>query len=376
MLKRMYVNNYRCLVNFEIKFDAMTLLLGRNGTGKTSLLDILHSIRRLITGSERVDEVFSPEDMTAWVNLPKQVFELSVEGNGGLYDYRLVLDYNDKSDRLQVDSEALRLNDKPLFDFAKGEVNVYRDEGPGLYYLADPARSGLTVATDIDRSGKIEWFKSWLEKLFVLSIQPKTMRATSKSEAVRLDLYGTDFVSWYRFISQEYQGMIPELFGNLRESIPGFDSFRLEAFGDGKKLKVGFKSEENPQKTRFFDFDRISDGERALIVLYTLIIGLKYMDITLVLDEPVNFVALAEIQPWLMELSDTCGHRDQQDHSRGIAQTIIASHHPELIDYYGIDDCKFLDREPLGPTREKPLSAEIDGSLSLSEIIARGWEHD
>lgn len=376
MLKRMYVNNYRCLVNFEIEFDAMTLLLGRNGSGKTSLLDILHGIRRLIIDSERVDELFSPDDMTVWVDLPKQVFELSVEGKGGLYDYRLVLDYNDKGDRLQVDSEALRLNNKPLFDFAKGEVDVYRDEASGLHYPADPARSGLTIATDIDGSGNIEWFKSWLEKLFVLSIQPKMMSATSKSEAVRLDLYGTDFVSWYRHISQEYQDVIPELLDNLRDSIPGFDSFRLGTFGDGKILKVGFKSEDNPKKARFFDFDRISDGERALIVLYTLIIGLKYMDITLVLDEPVSFVALAEIQPWLFELSDTCGHRDPQDHSRGIAQTIIASHHPELMDYFVVEKSKFIYREPLGATRLMPPPTNFEGGLRLSQIIARGWEHE
>ena len=376
MLKRMYVNNYRCLVNFEIEFDAMTLLLGRNGSGKTSLLDILHGIRSLIIDSERVDEVFSPDDLTAWVDLPRLVFELSIEGNGGSYAYRLVLDYNDKHERLQIDSEALRLNDKPLYEFVKGAVDVHRDDGPGLHYPSDPARSGLTIATDIDRSGNIEWFKNWLEKLFVLSIQPKNMSATSKSESVRLNLYGTDFVSWYRHISQEYQDMIPELFSNLRESIPGFDSFRLETVGDSRILKVGFKSEDNPKKARFFDFDRISDGERALIVLYTLIIGLKYMDITLVLDEPVNFVALAEIQPWLFELSDACGYRDLQDHSRGIAQTVIASHHPELMDYFVVEKSKFIYREPLEATRLMPPPTNFEGGMRLSQVIARGWEHE
>jgi len=364
------------LVNFEIGFDAMTLLLGRNGSGKTSILDILHSIRRLITGSDRVGEVISLDDMTVWLDSKKQTFELSVEGNGGLYDYKLVLEYNEKQKGLQIDSESLRCNGIPLFDFLKGEVDVYIDDRSGLHYPVDPSWSALTITTDVNRSGRIEWFRKWFEKLFVLSIQPQNMSATSKSESVGLNLYGTDFVSWYRFISQEYQDMIPVLFKNLRDSIPGFASFRLETIGDSKKLKVGFESEDNPQKIQFFDFDRISDGERALIVLYTLIIGLKDLGITLVLDEPVNFVALSEIQPWLMELNDACGVRDLQDHSRGIAQTIIASHHPELMDYFGIDDCRFLDREPLGPTRVKLPSAELDGSLSLSEVIARGWEHE
>lgn len=372
----MYVNNYRCLVNFEIEFDAMTLLLGRNGSGKTSLLDILHGIRRLIIFGDRAGEVFSPDDMTAWVDSKKQTFELTVKDNDDLYDYRLVLGYNEKDRRMQIDYESLSHNNNPLFDFIDGVVVVYSDSQPKLNYPADPTRSALIIVTDIDGSDRIVWFRRWFGGLFVLSIQPKTMSATAESESPWLSLEGTNFVSWYRYISQEYQDMIPELFGNLREAIPGFDSFRLETIGDSRILKVGFKSEDNPKKARFFDFDRISDGERALIVLYTLIIGLKYMDITLVLDEPVSFVALAEIQPWLFELSDTCGHRDPQDHSRGIAQTIIASHHPELMDYFVVEKSKFIYREPLEATRLMPPPTNFEGGLRLSQIIARGWEHE
>ena len=39
MFKRLYVDNYKCLVNFDLEFQDLTLLLGRNGTGKTSVLD-------------------------------------------------------------------------------------------------------------------------------------------------------------------------------------------------------------------------------------------------------------------------------------------------------------------------------------------------
>ncbi len=376
MLKRMYVNNYRCLVNFEIEFDAMTLLLGRNGSGKTSLLDILHSIRRLIVDGDRVGEAFSPDDMTVWLDSKKQTFELLVEGNGGLYDYKLVLEYNDEEKRLQIESETLSHNDKPLFDFFEGKVVMKLFGFSGDVYLADSTRSALTVVADNDEIDKINWFKKWIEKLFILSIQPKSMSAITRSESSCLSIDGTNFASWYRYLSQEHQNKIPELFNYLKDSIQGFDSFRLEAIGNSKKLKVGFASEDNPKKTQFFDFDRISDGQRVLIVLYTLIIGLKDLDITLVLDEPVNFVALAEIQPWLFELSDTCGHRDPQDHSRGIAQTIIASHHPELMDYFVVAKSKFIDREPLGPTRLMPPPTNFEGGLRLSQVIARGWEHE
>ena len=39
MLQRLYVDNYKCLVNFDLPLQELTLLLGPNGAGKTSVLD-------------------------------------------------------------------------------------------------------------------------------------------------------------------------------------------------------------------------------------------------------------------------------------------------------------------------------------------------
>jgi hypothetical protein len=88
MLKRLYANNYRCLVNFEIEFDALTLLMGANGGGKSSLFDLLYEIRRLLVDKDALGakdkfgrELFSPRDLTAWADKSEQAFELDVLGN-------------------------------------------------------------------------------------------------------------------------------------------------------------------------------------------------------------------------------------------------------------------------------------------------------
>ncbi len=87
---------------------------------------------------------------------------------------------------------------------------------------------------------------------------------------------------------------------------------------------------------------------------------------TLFLDEPDNYVALAEIQPWLMALSDAYGAE--------IQQAVLCSHHPELIDYLGSDYGLLLKREASGVvTTQKPATGQIDSGLKLSEAVARGW---
>ena len=56
MIQRLYVNNYKCLVNFELHLQELSLLLGQSGVGKTSVLDIVFSLRRLLSGDARITD--------------------------------------------------------------------------------------------------------------------------------------------------------------------------------------------------------------------------------------------------------------------------------------------------------------------------------
>ena len=101
-------------------------------------------------------------------------------------------------------------------------------------------------------------------------------------------------------------------------------------------------------------------------MLYGLIHLAEVKGYTLFLDEPDNYVALPEIQPWLMELAAACGEK--------VPQAVVCSHHPELIDYLGGDNGLLLRREASGVvTTHKPEVKELEGGLKLSELIARGW---
>ena len=62
MLTRLYVDNFRCLQNFELDLDQANILLGRNGTGKTSVLDVLRNIQNLVARGWKVDEAFPARD--------------------------------------------------------------------------------------------------------------------------------------------------------------------------------------------------------------------------------------------------------------------------------------------------------------------------
>lgn len=366
MLKRLYANNYRCLVNFEITFDRLTLLMGPNGGGKSTLFDLLYGIRHLIVDNARVNEVFSSDDLTAWVDKKEQSFELDVQSEDGLFSYKLVVSHNPDIKKPRIELEYLLFDGKPLFEFKQGEVQLYDDDHrPGAKYPFDWSVSALaTIRPGLDNN-KLTFFKRWVETLVIVGLQPKNMTSETEKESDWLNRDGTNFASWYRYISQEHQDKILQLTQQLRDIIPGFYAFRLEQAGKHRILKVGFGGDDKKTSPIFFDFEQLSDGQRVLIVLYSLLSGLQGMGHTIFLDEPENYVSLPEIQPWLMELSDVCGE--------DFTQAVIISHHPELIDYLGPESGKWIERDALGPARVKGLPKQIDKGLKLSEQIARGW---
>ncbi|HNX03814.1 MAG TPA: ATP-binding protein [Candidatus Cloacimonas sp.] len=184
MLTKLWVNNYRCLVNFEIEFDSLTLLLGPNGGGKTSIFDILYNLRRLIIDNAKVYEVFFPEDLTAWLDSNEQTFELQVEGNGGIYIYRLVISHQRELGKLRVERETLHYDHKVIFSFEKGDIHLYNDyfkEGAVISF--DWMFSGLSMVVPRQDNTKLTWFKDWINKLFILNLEPKAIHSVSEDES-------------------------------------------------------------------------------------------------------------------------------------------------------------------------------------------------
>ncbi|MHC5595275.1 MAG: AAA family ATPase, partial [Nostoc sp.] len=62
MLKRIYIDNFRGLVNFEMNFDSINLFLGGNGTGKSTVFEVLRKIQTFVSGSKNLEEIFEYTD--------------------------------------------------------------------------------------------------------------------------------------------------------------------------------------------------------------------------------------------------------------------------------------------------------------------------
>ena len=372
MLQRLYVDNYKCLVNFDLRLQHLSLLLGPNGVGKTSVLDVVFALRRLLDGSARITDAdaFPARTLTRWQKGQLQVFEIEVLLDPDRFTYRLEVEHDRSSRRARIQLEKLvHQNDQgkgPLFEFEKGEVQLYRDNySLGPKYPYDWSESALARVASGKDNESLTRFLDFVRKIMVCSIYPPIFSAESRSEAPLLQRDSRNFADWYRHVVQERPDLLSEFTNTLQEIIHGYRGIRLEKVGqETRALMVVF--DEDGERYEL-SFDELSDGQRALIALYALIHLTADQGHTLFLDEPDNYVALPEIQPWLREIEDACGET--------VPQAVISSHHPELIDYLGAANSYTLQREKSGVvTVRKPEANPAEPGLKRSELIARGWD--
>ena len=379
MIRRFYADNFRCLTNFELELDETSIFLGPNGSGKTSVFDALRKIRNLTIRGVKIEEAFPQRDLSCLQNgNVVQRFELELHIDQDIYEYTLSVEHNLDRNKMRIRHEVLKHDKKPLFVYEKGIVRLYRDDySKESFYPFDWSRSGIGFLHARPDNRKLTRFKTELANLIIASPCPPLFKSESstetRAEGAFLDPLMRNFVEWYWSVAQENMGSVFRLFKELHEVLPGLDSLSMVESGENARvLKVAFHGRSGDKRLNRYSLGQLSDGQRALIVLYSLLHLVEEGQLaeghrrSLFIDEPDNYLSLREVQPWLAQVVDACGET--------LEQAVIISHHPATIDYLAGAKGRWFSRDGEGPVRVGNESKfSIDG-LSLSETIARGWE--
>lgn len=376
VIERVYIHNYKCLVNFELRLHETVLLLGTNGVGKTAVLDVLFGLRKLLSGEAKITDrvAFHPSTLTRWQARREQVFSIQAMIGGESFVYRLGIEHMDDGRRSRIVEESLVADGTTLFRFDLGDVQLFRDDGSqGPAYTADWSESALARVVPQASNTRLTAFMDAMQDMVVCTIRPSLLGAESTGEDRQLNRDADNFANWYRQAVLENPSSTRSHVEALRPVIEGFNNLHLQKSGlDSRALMFDFDATDDGDgrnKTHYeLRFDELSDGHRTLVVLYALLRLRREGDrVLLFIDEPDNFVALPEIQPWLMALVDLCEETP--------SQALVCSHHPELIDYLGPDHGIVMRREASSVTTATPLAPPAsENGLKLSELVARGWE--
>ncbi|GAB6141392.1 hypothetical protein JCM14076_21210 [Methylosoma difficile] len=363
MLKRLYIHNYKCLVNFEINFEKdISLFLGANGSGKSTVFEVLAKLKRVIVEEEKIANIFDKNDKPRWLKsnspgLDLIRFELDIELKNALFRYILIISFDDWDDEASIKEESLALNDM-MFLQSKDEITSFLIKKQEFSF--DNARSS------INRYLSSVGFVQYLSSLFIVRINPYAMSSIINKATTEVKTDFSNYAEWFAHLNEKSRREVSTFESMARDILYGFDYFRIEQAGQAKVLQVEFKDQSNKKDIITYYFNELSEGQKVLIALYALAYCAPENSL-ICIDEPENFLALPEIQPWFDTLYDQCAERG--------LQALLISHHPRIINYLAGDSGYWFYRES-NLTRIKQITAENEDGLSIAELVERGWIDD
>ncbi|MFO0651441.1 MAG: hypothetical protein U0326_34775 [Polyangiales bacterium] len=368
MLTRVYIDNYWCFTNFEWSPKKLVLIAGRNGSGKSALLDVLGAVRELVLNpGPALPAVFSSSERTRWDDRTTQRVELDFAADGYRHHYELTVDHADPQ-KPRIASESLTVDGQVVYLYKDGAATLSQGDGSAApsAFRSNKVQSFLGLL-DTGNDARLTSFLKALSNLWYVAPDPRSVDPYSTSEDGFIEPSMSNFVSWYRTVQADPL-RARRIDAALAEIFPGFVGLGLQPpMGKQKRLVASFAQDlrRRDEKTLTLDFQELSDGQRMLVMLYTLLEVVPFdQGATLIIDEPDNYLALAEVQPWVRSLEDRV--------DEGPGQAFILSHHPEVLNRFWPSLAVHFERDLFGPTRVKqPVH---DNELQPAEVWARSEE--
>jgi ABC-type polar amino acid transport system ATPase subunit len=117
VIRRFYVHNFRCLENFElpVKDQHSVLLIGKNGSGKSTVALALEILQKIARGTNRVGDLVKPKDFTRDRTDVPMRFEIEVDLESNVFEYAVAFELLKDSKELLVLEEKFVFNGEPVY---------------------------------------------------------------------------------------------------------------------------------------------------------------------------------------------------------------------------------------------------------------------
>ncbi|MDR2209979.1 MAG: ATP-binding protein [Spirochaetaceae bacterium] len=334
MLKEIYIDNFRRFINQRIEFSETMLIKGRNGTGKTTLIELIRRLKRFIVNNDNtghVNELFTSEDVPRWLSGDYgQVLshiEIKLQKAGIEYVYKLKIQLSQKDEKVRIYSEQLAINDELVYVSGIDDDNVHvrTDDGRDFVYGFDWHHSGLLISARVSK--KIRTFLDEVDhRIHAFVLEPDTiLEDDNQSEA--LAFTGHNFSQWYsKMLTRDIESA-SDVLKSYREFLPNCKRVFLDNNNE-------FTIEETGLEKSLFDirFSELSTGQKKLCIYYA-IFKLFPENSTFIFDEFENHLSPNELQP-LYDMIQT--QQDERDN-----QVILVSHHDKTINWYHESSLEF-----------------------------------
>lgn len=326
MISEIYIDGFRLFSGFRLNLkDGATLLCGLNGTGKSSVVEMVHRLKMFIGFGETVDRLCPQDDIPVWEKQPQGAFTtrlgLKLEIMGKIFSYEVEILHNLRDKLSRVEKEILSVKDEIIYKSEQGKVKIFRsDERQGEFPVAWNT-SGLHLLDLVNKNASL-FIKYIRENIFTVCPNPARMDSFNSGREKTPDYDGQNFSAWYAWIESNHLRQAVEAMEDIARIFPGFKQFAFVEHGASRELvgKIGDMEHEYP-----ISFGQFSQGQKVLALFYMLVRTCP-PNSTIMIDEMENHVSIVELQP-LYDLANTASEE------RNI-QFVFVSHNPKTINWY------------------------------------------
>ena len=357
MLKRFYVHNFRCLENFDLALGDETsiLLLGRNGSGKTTVSLALEVLKRVAQGTNRVGELIGPKDVTHGRAQVPVRFAIDVVLGGQTYSYSLAFEFPQGFRELRILEEILLVDGAPIFQRELSQVLLDRTGfATEAAFRLDCHLVRLPIIQEQNSADPLAVFKRWLSNMLILKPVPSRFQGESDLNVVQKNIPGKDVENlgaWFSATTSAEPRIYSEISDYLAQVMPDFTKISNSLVGtDSRNLVFHFGKDDRKIE---LGLDQLSDGEKCFVVhALTIAVNSAFGPLLCFWDEPDNFLSPEEVGHSVMALRRAF---------RNQGQLIVTSHNPEAIRRFSDTNTLHLSRrghlEPTIVTRVDDIRA-------------------
>jgi predicted ATPase len=358
VIRRFYVHNFRCLENFELPMAGLSsaLLIGKNGSGKTTVSAALEVLQRIARGTNRVGELLKPKDVTRGrTDIPTR-FEIEALVDDHVYSYVVAFELPRGFRELRVLEEKFYLNGKPIFEREAAQVHLARaGHDKEANFRIDWHLVAFPIVQEQSERDPLFVFKKWLSQMLILRPLPSLIAGNSDQETLQPASHVTDFGAWFSGLLADSPSAYSKIDEYLKQVMPDFKDIKNPVIGaESRSLIVHFS---NDQGSITLPFQDLSDGEKCFMIC-ALVLASADAQRSLVCfwDEPDNFLALSEVGHFVLALRKAFQFG---------GQFIATSHNPEAVRRFSDENTIVLYRHNhLEPTIARRVSEfNVTGDL-------------
>jgi predicted ATPase len=379
MIKRIKIRDFRSIRELELELGAVTVLVGRSGTGKSNIVQAIRFLRNLLLhyeqsisyefGWQRIVPVGEAKPKTSieiWFGIP---------GEERDYNYRVAFGTPGQQGlpgQIVLKEERLSLGQDQIFSRTRKDSNQWEWDKPPMVSPAPEPVYETPMLGSFPSLQKVVFANAALSTGIGYYHFPSTTLGPGTPQPQGSEMLqripglsdnAANYLQVMKGIAQDFHhpNIRKNLLASLREVNASIESVELDSLFNPQQAVIGHKAAD---RVFALSLDQESDGLRRFYA-HLLALYQTPPKLALVFEEPENAIFPGA----LSLLADEFKAAPREN--RG--QVILTTHSPSLLDSLEVDSVRLVEmrdgRTIVGPVSTEQRQAVKDRLLSTGDLL-------